>query len=75
MRNQLIRLFLGFCIGLGGMVLVHTQAQGQDDPYYEDSESVLNSEQIDVDGLYQDKPKKTAADRVEEMRKKLEKKK
>ena len=40
-----------------------------EDPLLDDTESVLNSEQIDVDGTFR---RKTAADRIEEMRKKLE---
>ncbi len=48
------------------------QVMSQEDPLLAETDEVLNSEQIDVDGLYNRRPKKTKADRIAEMRKKLE---
>ncbi len=42
------------------------------DDLLSDTDSVLNSEQIDVDGSYAEKPRETAADRIGKLRKKLE---
>lgn len=48
-----------------------TAGFAQDD-LLEDTESVLNSDQIDIDGTYKQKPQPTAADRLEKVRKQLE---
>jgi outer membrane protein W len=62
---------------LMGLVLLNlsTKVVAQDDEVLNsDVDDVLNNEQIDIDGSYQEKPKKTAADRIAEMRRKLEQK-
>jgi len=58
------------------MVLLAIGAQApsvmaQDD-LLTDTDSVLNSEQIDVDGAFEAKPRTTQADRIEKLRKNLE---
>lgn len=42
------------------------------DDLLEDTESVLNSDQIDIDGAYKQKPRQSAADRLEKVRQQLE---
>jgi outer membrane protein W len=42
------------------------------DDLLEDTESVLNSDQIDIDGNYRQKPRPSAADKLEKVRKQLE---
>lgn len=42
------------------------------DDLLEDTESVLNSDQIDIDGAYRQKPRQSAADKLEKVRKQLE---
>lgn len=44
-------------------------ALGQNDPLLSDTEEILNSDQIDIDGRFR---KESAADRIEKMRKRLE---
>jgi len=47
-------------------------ANAQGDPLLEDTQSILNSEQINIDGNFNAPKQITAADRIEAMRKKLE---
>jgi len=56
---------------LAAMALIGAtpMALGQDDPLLADTEEILNSEQINIDGTFR---KQTAADRIEKMRKRLE---
>lgn len=51
------------------MVLVAPLSFSQADPLLDDTEEILNSEQINIDGTFR---KQTAADRIEKMRKRLE---
>lgn len=55
---------------LMGFSLQGANAQG--DPLLEDTQSILNSEQINIDGNFNAPKQPTAADRIENMRKKLE---
>ncbi|OUR95309.1 hypothetical protein A9Q84_15840 [Halobacteriovorax marinus] len=55
---------------LMGFSLQGANAQG--DPLLEDTQSILNSEQINIDGNFNAPKQPTAADRIEAMRKKLE---
>lgn len=64
LRNHIIPMML-----IAGVSC--TTAFAQDD-LLEDTESVLNSDQIDIDGTYKQRPQPTAADRLEKVRKKLE---
>lgn len=54
-------------------LLISSQAvlHAQDDLLFE-TDNVLESEQLDIDGYYNEKPKKTAADRMADMRRRLE---
>jgi hypothetical protein len=69
MKSRNTKNFLSV-ITLSALMLTSPLAMSQD--YLDDADTVLNSEQIDIDGLYQERPRETAADRVAKMRKKLE---
>jgi len=71
MRTTFLRKkkYLPYIFSLLVVINSFTVFAQDEDPLLDDTESVLNSEQIDVDGTFR---KKTAADRIEEMRKKLE---
>lgn len=59
---------------LGLLITSQAVVHAQDDLLFE-TDNVLESEQLDIDGYYNDRPKrpkKTAADRMAEMRRKLE---
>ena len=64
-KLKVMAMLLGF--GLGGQVF----AQSAD--ILEDTDAILNSDQIDIDGMYE-QPRESAAQRIEKMRKQLEKK-
>lgn len=64
-KFQVLAMLVGF--GLGGQVF----AQSGD--ILEDTDAILNSDQIDIDGMYE-QPRESAAQRIEKMRKQLEKK-
>lgn len=56
-----------------GLMVLSTQAvQAQDDLLFA-TDNVLESEQLDIDGYHNRKPQKSAADRMAEMRRRLEK--
>lgn len=50
------------------------QALAQEDMLLNETDQILNSDQIDIDGIYNQKPKPSAADRMAKMRKQLEQK-
>jgi outer membrane protein W len=56
-----------------GLVLLLPLAAFAQDALLDDTNEILQSSQIDVDGLYQERQKPSAADRLEKMRQKLEK--
>lgn len=60
---------MAMLLGLG----LSTQGFAQTADILEDTEAVLNSDQIDIDGMYE-QPRESAAKRIEKMRKQLEKK-
>ncbi len=60
---------MAMLIGFG----LSTQGFSQTADILEDTEAVLNSDQIDIDGMYE-QPRESAAQRIEKMRKQLEKK-
>lgn len=64
-KLQVMALLLGF--GLSGQVFAQTA------DILEDTDAVLNSDQIDIDGAFE-QPRESAAQRIEKMRKQLEKK-
>jgi len=56
---------------LGLLITSQAVVYAQDDLLFE-TDNVLESEQLNIDGYYSEKPKKTAADRMADMRRKLE---
>lgn len=64
-KLQIMAMLIGF--GLS------TQGFAQTADILEDTDAVLNSDQIDIDGMYE-QPRESAAQRIEKMRKQLEKK-
>lgn len=56
---------------LGLLITSQAVVHAQDDLLFE-TDNVLESEQLDIDGHYRERPKKTAADRMADMRRKLE---
>jgi outer membrane protein W len=71
MKTQKSKLWAMMLLLAMGSLAPAVNAQ---DDLLSDTDSVLNSEQIPVDGVYETKPQPTAADRIEKMRKQLEEK-
>ncbi len=66
--NQKLQV-LAMLFGLG----LSAQVFAQTADILEDTDAILNSDQIDIDGMYE-QPRESAAQRIEKMRKQLEKK-
>lgn len=71
---------INFKKGASSLLLLATlatpayQALAQEDMLLNETDQILNSDQIDIDGIYNQKPKPSAADRMAKMRKQLEQK-
>ncbi|WP_127716221.1 OmpW family outer membrane protein [Halobacteriovorax sp. HLS] len=66
-RHSQKALLMLLAMGLSSPVVL-----GQSDPLLDDAQSVLSSEQIDINGTFQAPKQETAADRIEKLRKQLE---
>lgn len=63
---------LAYLLVLMGLLSGQSYAQMGDEDLLNETEEVLNSDQIDIDGVYRARPKVTAADRVAKQRANLE---